>query len=261
MNDNKYEISRGLLSAYNAKKYHDYIYFAQDAHVIIVNGIKYGFNKDSEEGIVSDVTVNEDDSVVVSFTNGDSHILLITKKTVGLENVTNDAQVKRHELGAPNGVPLLDENGKIKPEFISGEQGNVVGIEKFVNTKSDLNLLEPVPSEGEKYFVKDETLIYTRMPDSWDEGVKPKANTIYNHRQADEEGRVNVIYRWDGKQMAEVSSTVVLGEIQGTAYDGAKGKKNRDDIDFLIKENNTIKEKLSNLDDRLRLFEEWYTKQ
>lgn len=233
MNNNKYEISRGLLGAYNAEKHHDYIYFAQDAHVIIVNGIKYGFNKDSEEGIVSDVAVNEDGSVVVSFTNGDSHILLITKKTVGLENVTNDAQVRRDELGAPNGVPLLDENGKIKQEFFSGEQGRVVGIEKFVNTKSDLNTLEPSPSEGQKYFVKSEGLIFTRTSNSWDEGVAPKENTIYNHRQADEQGRTNVIYRWDGQQMAEISSTVVLGEVEGTAYDGAKGKKLADISDSL----------------------------
>lgn len=261
MNGNDYKISRGLLNAYNIEKHHDYIYFAQDAHFIIVNGVKYGFNKDSEEGIVSDIFVNEDGSVIVSFTNGDSHALLITKKTVGLENVTNDAQVRRDELGAPNGVPLLDENGKIKPEFISGEQGRVVGIEKFVNTKSDLNTLEQSPSEGQKYFVKSEGLIFTRTSNSWDEGVAPKENTIYNHRQADEEGRVNVIYRWDGKQMAEVSSTVVLGEIQGTAYDGAKGKKNRDDIDSLIEENKAMKEELSKLNERLKLFEEWYTKQ
>ena len=37
----------------------------------------------------------------------------INKEFVGLNNVTNDAQVKRSEMGAANGVPTLDSNGKI----------------------------------------------------------------------------------------------------------------------------------------------------
>lgn len=48
-----------------------------------------------------------------------SHILdknnphKVTKDQIGLNNVTNDAQVKRSELGQPNGVLQLDENGSI----------------------------------------------------------------------------------------------------------------------------------------------------
>lgn len=37
----------------------------------------------------------------------------ITKSTVGLDNVTNDAQVKRTEMGAASGVATLDDNGKV----------------------------------------------------------------------------------------------------------------------------------------------------
>lgn len=37
----------------------------------------------------------------------------VTKAQVGLSNVTNDAQVKRSEMGANNGVATLDTNGKI----------------------------------------------------------------------------------------------------------------------------------------------------
>ncbi len=37
----------------------------------------------------------------------------ITKSTVGLDNVTNDAQVKRTEMGAAFGVATLDDNGKV----------------------------------------------------------------------------------------------------------------------------------------------------
>lgn len=37
----------------------------------------------------------------------------VTKAQVGLGNVTNDAQVKRSEMGANNGVATLDANGKV----------------------------------------------------------------------------------------------------------------------------------------------------
>ena len=37
----------------------------------------------------------------------------VTKAQVGLSNVTNDAQVKRSEMGANNGVAILDANGKV----------------------------------------------------------------------------------------------------------------------------------------------------
>ena len=37
----------------------------------------------------------------------------VTKAQVGLNNVTNDAQVKRSEMGANNGIATLDANGKV----------------------------------------------------------------------------------------------------------------------------------------------------
>jgi hypothetical protein len=38
---------------------------------------------------------------------------IITKESIGLGNVTNDAQVKRSEMGVPNGVATLGEDGYI----------------------------------------------------------------------------------------------------------------------------------------------------
>lgn len=38
---------------------------------------------------------------------------IITKESIGLGNVTNDAQVKRSEMGVSNGVATLDEDGYI----------------------------------------------------------------------------------------------------------------------------------------------------
>lgn len=51
--------------------------------------------------------------------------VLPTKADIGLGNVTNDAQVKRSEMGVANGVATLDSNAKIKtsqlPDYLLGQ--------------------------------------------------------------------------------------------------------------------------------------------
>jgi hypothetical protein len=46
----------------------------------------------------------------------------VTKSQVGLNNVTNDSQVKRSEMGKANGVATLDSEGKVPsnqlPSFV-----------------------------------------------------------------------------------------------------------------------------------------------
>ena len=73
----------------------------------------------------------------------------VTKKQVGLENVTNDAQVKRSEMGSASGVATLDANAKIPtaqlPDYILGQLlygGNVAAgpiATLSVNAKTKLN--------------------------------------------------------------------------------------------------------------------------
>lgn len=60
---------------------------------------------------------------------------IISKSDVGLSNVTNDAQVKRSEMGKANGVVPLDENVKIPSEYLPlyfdnflKYRGNVSGV-------------------------------------------------------------------------------------------------------------------------------------
>lgn len=60
--------------------------------------------------------------------------VLPTKADIGLGNVTNDAQVKRSEMGVANGVATLDSNAKIKtsqlPDYLLGQllYGGTVAI-------------------------------------------------------------------------------------------------------------------------------------
>lgn len=155
----------------------------------------------------------------------------ITKTDLSLGNVTNDAQVKRSEMGVANGVATLDERGKIPVSQLDGQMARVFGIEKAV--ASSTNLPSSGVSEGDRYYVIDTKKIYERLSSSWDEGTDPKEDTIYNFRLTDATGstsRTNILYRWDGKDLVEISASIALGETSGTAYEGSKGKQNATDI-------------------------------
>lgn len=132
-----------------------------------------------------------------------------------------------------NGLASLDGNGKIKPEQLPEEAiYSVMGIEKQVNLLSDRDSV-PDMEVGDRLYVLEDKKIYTKTVDGWDNGIEPKEDVIYNFRRADEEGRTNITKRWDGKDMTVISETVVLGETQGTAYEGSKGKLLKDRIDSL----------------------------
>lgn len=132
-----------------------------------------------------------------------------------------------------NGLASLDGNGKIKPEQLpEGATYSVMGIEKQVNLLSDRDSV-PDMEVGDRLYVLEDKKIYTKIIDGWDAGIEPKEDVIYNFRRADEEGRTNITKRWDGKDMTVISETVVLGETQGTAYEGSKGKLLKDRIDSL----------------------------
>lgn len=73
----------------------------------------------------------------------------INKDFVGLNNVTNDAQVKRSEMGAANGVPTLDSNGKIPVDQL----GNLDTVVAMVVTQLPTTDIKT----NKIYLVKDST--------------------------------------------------------------------------------------------------------
>lgn len=158
---------------------------------------------------------------------------VLTKEDVGLDQVTNDAQVKLSEKGAPNGVATLNENGKVPVSQLDGAMAHVFGIEKAV---ANYAALPPEATEGDRYYTIDTKKIYEKTSDSWDEGTDPKEDTIYNFRKSDatgSEARTNILYRWDGAGLVEISASLALGESSGTAYEGNKGAANRAAIEAL----------------------------
>ena len=127
----------------------------------------------------------------------------LTATDVGLGNVTNDAQVKRSEMGEANGVATLDGTGKVPASQLPGF---VDDVESHENRTS-------FPEEGEdgKIYIDKETNKQYR----WD-------------------GESDYV---------EISSSLALGESASTAYAGNKGKANADAITALQTRATTIEGK------------------
>lgn len=160
----------------------------------------------------------------------------ISKSDVGLSNVTNDAQVKRSEMGKANGVPTLDENVKIPSEYLPSYvddvleySGNVSSV--TIQTGSTVAPVSVHFDTTKKAFVaKDASAKYYS---SWPEksgipaaetfgtistnGVTPTAGKIYVDMAT------NKTYRWSGSGLTEISASLALGTTSSTAFRGDYG--------------------------------------
>ena len=116
----------------------------------------------------------------------------ITKSSIGLDNVTNDAQVKRSELGVANGVATLDSTGKVP----SGQ------LPSYVDDVIEGYLYNGV-------FYKDT---------SYTTSIVGESGKIYIDLPT------NKTYRWTGSVYGVISETIALGETSSTAYRGDRGK-------------------------------------
>ena len=136
----------------------------------------------------------------------------VTKAQVGLGNVTNDAQVKRSEMGVANGVATLDADGKVPASQLPSYVDDIVDV-YATYTKSDTGVLSNVTL----YLDAAHTQLVTG-----------EAGKIYQNIA---DGEPQYQFRWTGTIFSQTgASSLILGEVTGTAYDGAKGKANADNI-------------------------------
>ena len=178
------------------ESFKEYIYACSDTRDVYVFGVKQQGLTDEQ---FTKITTNFDQSVKDVITS--------------VKNVAN-------------GIAGLDENGHLDPSLINGVVGNSVELTDFVTSN---------PGEvtnGAKYFNSTTNKILEGKDGEWVE-TDPESGILYVRLGADEKGRTNTIYRWSGSAMAFVSDSIVVGEVAGTAYDGAKGKANRDALDTL----------------------------
>ena len=88
----------------------------------------------------------------ITSVNGKTGSVAITPSDIGLDNVTNDAQIKRLEMGIANGVALLDINGKLVntqlPESILGS----VNYRGIWNANTNIPIIPIASSENKGYY-------------------------------------------------------------------------------------------------------------
>lgn len=161
---------------------------------------------------------------------------IISKSDVGLSNVTNDAQVKRSEMGKANGVPTLDENVKIPSNFLPSYvddvleySGNVSGISVQLQSTGDpvsvhfdtTNKVFVAKDANSKYYMawstKEDVAGSDNFGTSGSKGVTPSTGKIYVDMAT------NKTYRWSGSELAEISASLALGTTSSTAFRGDYG--------------------------------------
>lgn len=200
--NNKYLKITGPESIYlaNPSKYENDIYVCSDKEVIYNKGVKLT----PLDGLYQELSEHISDK-----TNPHG----VTKSQVGLGNVSNDAQVKRSEMGAKSGVATLDDGGKVPVSQLPGFVTDV--IEVFATytitegTITDINL----------YKDTNHTQVIT-----------PESGKIYTDITSNQPGYQ---FRWSGSKYVPIGDPVVLGTTTGTAYPGDKGNHHEEILDSL----------------------------
>ena len=136
----------------------------------------------------------------------------VSKSTVGLNNVTNDAQVKRSEMGKADGVATLDNAGKVPASQLPSYVDDVI---------------EGYYSGGKFYTSKDSSGNYSGA-------ITGETGKIYVNLND------NKTYRWSGTAYAVISETLALGETSSTAYAGNKGAANASEIEKIKNGTTTV---------------------
>lgn len=208
----------------------------------------------------------------------------VTKQQIGLSHVTDDAQVRRVEMGKPNGVASLDITGKVPieqlPSGIGGGTSDLVlgetattaypgdkgkknaddiaeanyQIAKLNEDRESLwdevtQLRDNVGKPSGIAPLDEQGVIPSQFLPSYVDDVVEYTDITY-FPTTGESGKIyialdtNKTYRWGGTTYVEMTSSVALGETSATAYAGDKGKANRDDIDSLKSSVSTISSNL-----------------
>lgn len=170
----------------------------------------------------------------------------VTKADVGLSNVTNDAQVKRTEMGAANGVATLGTDGKVPTAQLPSFVDDIKEYSEEVSGVTVTNSTAPKNGAGGVVYDKTNKVFLRKIQTGsatagnlkktyytkWDDGenmtsgmfgeetsagVKPVTNKIYYFTG------LNKDYRWSGSALVEISPSLALGTTSSTAFRGDYG--------------------------------------
>lgn len=149
----------------------------------------------------------------------------------------------RDKLTGEEMIPFQDQlsNGKMDMksiidyfEEVSDQEVNLqslVNIKQYVSNSKELEFVSS--NVGDVYFNTGDKKLYVYQEGGTWATTDPSKYRMYVRLDKDEYGRTNIIHRWDGNNMTVISERLFIGEEEGTAYEGSKGKQVRDDLDTL----------------------------
>lgn len=155
----------------------------------------------------------------------------------GIIEYSTDDFINKNQKGAANGICPLNASSKIDAKYLPSYVDDV--IEFDINTDfANISEIVNHPTYTNKTILANNKTIapYTNTV------IKTNNNTsisdwVYESIEADKiyvSRTTNKVYRWTGSGFAEIGpASVVIGEIAGTAYDGAKGKELKTLVDSL----------------------------
>lgn len=143
----------------------------------------------------------------VTSVNGKTGAVTLTKSDIELGNVTNDAQVKRSEMGVAGGVATLGTDGKVPTSQLPSYVDDVVN--GYYNI------------EGDKLFYHTKQFTQDVLMPTDDGKIYVDIDT-------------NKTYRWNGSSAyVEISASLALGTTSSTAFPGDRGVAVEDLADVL----------------------------
>lgn len=168
-----------------------------------------------------------------SWADINSSILILDK----IVNYSTTEFINKNQKGAASGICPLNASSKVDAKYLPSYVDDV--IEFDINTDfANISEIVNHPAYTNKTILANNKTIapYTNTV------IKTNNNTsisdwVYESIEADKiyvSRTTNKAYRWTGSGFAEIGpASVVIGEIAGTAYDGAKGKELKTLVDSL----------------------------
>lgn len=192
---------------------------------------KTQINEKLEDGSLQIIHPETDANIVIE---NDSKQFISKTQKEGLDSLLemkeNDAFGKVDDVQESSGNSLVTNKIAKLPDYIKSSQK---GVNNGVAT---LDSTGKIPSSQLPSYV-DDVLEYASLNDFPVTGESGKIYTALD---------TNKTYRWSGTTYTIISDTLALGETTGTAYDGAKGKQNADNISSLTTRVGNVETKSSN---------------
>lgn len=168
-----------------------------------------------------------------SWPNIDSQDLILDS----IETFTALDFIHEIEKGKANGVCPLNASSKVDSKYLPSYVDDVVDFTTSINFANTSEIINH-PAYNNQVIITGSTTVDPYK----NKIIKLNANTkvgdwVIEDLVADKiycNTTDNTIWRWSGTTLVKIESDgVVIGEIEGTAYDGAKGKKVTDNVNTI----------------------------